>query len=96
MTIYSQQAMINAWAHSRAAAKTYGGSVRSYFAEALRQAWAKLKSDPMARATAELCAEIRANKGKPPVDVPAHIKAAASRSSWSHDNAGLGLAHHGW
>lgn len=96
MNIYARSAMTTAWVLSRAAAKTYGGSVRCYFAEALRQAWAKLKSDPMARATAELCAEIRANKSKPPVNVPAHIKAAASRSSWSHDNANLGLAHHGW
>ena len=51
MTRYNPDArlaMRGAWKLARQGATIYGGSVRLYFREALRIAWAEVKADPVA------------------------------------------------
>jgi len=58
-------AMVNAWRLAREGWAIYGGSPRQYIAEALRIAWAELKSDPVHRACVQMVAEIRAARANP-------------------------------
>ena len=51
--------MRDAWRIARRAQPIYGGSVRSYLAEALREAWAALKADPLTTAVDQIIAGIK-------------------------------------
>lgn len=55
-------AMKRAWELARKGRSIFGGSVRQYLAEALREAWAALKADPVVREAEKIIAGIRAAK----------------------------------
>jgi len=54
--------MSRAWKLAREGQTIYGGSVKSYLAEALRLSWAELNVDPVQKAVDELIAFNRANR----------------------------------
>lgn len=56
---YRKSVMINAWKLARAGADKFGGNVRDYIREALNDAWKCVKSNPYAKATAEILAELK-------------------------------------
>ncbi len=87
MTRYNPDArlaMRGAWKLARQGATIYGGSVRLYFREALRIAWAEVKADPVAQEARRMCAEIRARKKRlddPMAGLSPGLRAAAARAS---------------
>ncbi len=58
-SIYRSQIMKSAWKVARAGAAKFGGSVRSYLAAALKDAWNATKANPYAKETARIIAEIK-------------------------------------
>ena len=58
----ARRAMIEAWSAARQGQAIFGGSIRSYLAEALRQAWAELLADPVVQEVAKLIAAIKGRR----------------------------------
>lgn len=93
-------AMQNAWRIAREDQSIYGGSPRSYIAEALRIAWAELKADPVFVAVNQIIAELQAERRQPRPDPAAGLSpgllAAAGRMQHRHGarayGSGLGSA----
>ena len=77
-----------AWAEIRRAKAIYGGSARDYLSEAMRQAWADLRTDPVMLCARQIIAENRARRAagasKPRASfttTPGFIAAVAARKS---------------
>ncbi|TAL01850.1 MAG: hypothetical protein EPO08_09170 [Rhodospirillaceae bacterium] len=60
-------AMKEAWTLAHRGQRVFGGRVRQYIREALRQAWTEVKASPVTRTVDELRAMIRVSRNKPPV-----------------------------
>lgn len=64
---YADQRLVmrRAWASARKAQAIYGGTVRQYIAEAMRQEWADLLANPVRQEVAAIIASIRAHRQTP-------------------------------
>ncbi len=60
----ARTAMKEAWRVARRGQAVFGGSLRSYLAEALRIAWAELKADPVFQECQIIIGEIRARQAR--------------------------------
>jgi len=77
-------AMSRAWKLAREGQTIYGGSVRSFLAEALRIVWSELSQSPVMRAAASILADYRSGKLKPS-HAPAYCvrnRGSASTARW--------------
>ena len=74
-----RQLLRRAWGLARDGARRFGGTVRAYLAEALRQSWAEVKARI---ATARAMAEDRAARGWSPRD-PAAIEERFALTVWA-------------
>jgi hypothetical protein len=78
----------NAWASIRRAKAIYGGNARDYLSEAMRLAWADLRTDPVMLCARQIIAENRARRAavapKPRASfttAPGFMAAVAARKS---------------
>lgn len=55
VTALAKKVMRMAWAIAQEAQEDFGGSVRQYLKEALKRAWALIKTDRMELVTADIC-----------------------------------------
>lgn len=58
MSYQHRRVMIEAWKIARKGAQQFGGCVRAYLAEALRQAWQEIKDSPWAQAFVKVFADL--------------------------------------
>jgi hypothetical protein len=76
----ARSAMIEAWSLARRGATIFGGPVRTYLAEALRQAWAELKADPVVQEVDKIISAIKARKAAGTWRHPATYRASYNPS----------------
>lgn len=81
---YAQaRVMKDAWRAARKAQTIFGGSVRQYIAEAMRQAWAELLADPVYQETRRIIARSRAYRQSPQAHAVSSYRAnRSSAGAW--------------
>jgi len=69
VTALAKKVMRMAWAIAQEAQEDFGGSVRQYLKEALKRAWALIKTDRVELVTADICFHSiqRRNAGADPI-----------------------------
>lgn len=80
-TTYTEKlVMQRAWALARRGQTIFGGPIRSYIREALRESWAAVKADPVVKVADQMISEIRARKGQTAGMVPYSIRSRGHRA----------------